>query len=175
MKHKSNLLFGLIFLITFACPFFSAQALDNTSNKTNAIGVIFGEPTGITAKFLLQNNHAIDAGLALSFDSYVLLYSDYLFQFPGAFGSSTEFAKQLKPYVGVGAEFLFDENTGRYNDHYFGNSSASIGFGIRIPLGVEWVALDAPIGVFVELVPGVGIAPGTYGFVQGGVGARLYF
>ena len=46
---------------------------------------------------------------------------------------------------------------------------------IRIPLGAEWNPRSAPIGVYAELAPGIGLAPGTFGFVEGGIGARFYF
>jgi len=33
---------------------------------------------------------------------------------------------------------------------------------VRIPIDIEWMTPDAPFGFFVELVPGMGIALGTY-------------
>jgi hypothetical protein len=102
------------------------------------------------------------------------LYGDYLFHFHRAFGGA-EFARDLVPYVGLGAEIFFAESGTRNNGAYYTSSSSSVGFGIRIPLGIEWMIPRAPLGVYVELTPGVGLIPGTFGYFQGGIGARFYF
>lgn len=152
----------------------------SSPHKSTGLGLILGEPTGLTAKFWLGSREAIDLGLAYSFSDYVLIYSDYLYHFHGAFGSSNEFAKDLTPYVGIGGEIIFASSSGsgvstRTGNHYFKSSSSSVGVGIRIPFGLEWMTPKVPLGVFIELVPGIGLAPGTYGFLQGGIGARFYF
>ena len=155
----------------------AAVADSHTSGQdTTGLGVIFGEPTGFTGKFWLQPDRAIDAGVAFSFSNFVDLYGDYLFHFPGAFGRQPDFSRSFMPYVGVGGELFVSENTNHTNGMYYTSSSGSAaGFGIRIPVGLECVLRSAPIGIFAELVPGVGIVPSTFGFLQGGVGARYYF
>ena len=176
-KHKLVMLFLLSLLTFLSLMPLRAIASDASSleNNPTGLGVIFGEPTGFTAKFWMPEHQAIDAGLAFSLSSYVLIYSDYLFHFPGVFGNSTEFTRAMSPYVGVGAEIIISENSVRTNNHYFDTPGSSTGLGIRIPLGIEWALKTMPIGIFAELVPGMGITPGTYGFFQGGVGARWYF
>ena len=160
-------------------PSVPAQAAHSTQSQsddsTTGVGVIFGEPTGFTGKFWLSSDRAVDAGLAFSFSDFVLLYSDYLFHFPGAFGRSNAFLHQLVPYVGLGGEIFISENTANTNGKYFTSNNSSVDFGVRIPLGIEWKIPRSPVGVFVELVPGLGLLPDTFGFFQGGVGARFYF
>jgi hypothetical protein len=61
-------------------------------------------------------------------------------------------------------------------DRYFAdNSSAAFALGMRIPFGLEWRPSEAPLGVFVELAPGLTLIPGTSSFFQGDIGIRYYF
>ena len=146
------------------------------TSRPYGLGVILGEPTGITAKYWFDRRQAIDSTFSYSFNDYFLLYADYLYHFPRAFGRSTEFLSQLNPYVGVGLElFIQTQDTGNQDRTYFRSDQGSTGLGIRIPLGIEWRPGSPPLGVFVELTPGVGVIPATFGFVQGGIGLRFYF
>jgi len=49
--------------------------------KKFGIGVIIGEPTSITGKYMIDNNNAIDAGIGwdISGDNNLHIYGDYLF------------------------------------------------------------------------------------------------
>lgn len=142
-----------------------------------AAGLVLGEPTGFTAKHGLSSRSAVDAGLAFSFDRFFLVYSDYLWHFPGGFAtrSSEPFVQQLTPYVGAGGVLLFSTDSGRNDGKFFTSGGSSVGFGIRVPLGIEWKPGSPPLGVFAEMVPGIGVVPSTFGFLEGGIGARWYF
>jgi len=176
MKIKV-LVFGSVFVLVSMAFTPSSRADDNErlGDKPTGIGVVLGEPTGFTLKEWIAPRQAIDLGLAFSFDNYVSVYSDYLFHFPEAFGNSTAFLRSLQPYVGIGGELFLSGNSNRAKTEYYNSPGSSVGFAIRIPLGAECLVPGAPIGVFAELVPGVGIVPGTFSFLQGGVGARYYF
>jgi hypothetical protein len=140
------------------------------------LGVVIGEPTGLSAKYWLTSKHAIDFGLAYSFNSFVEVFADYLFHFPGVFGASSQFTTQLTPYIGIGGIFFGSTNgVNSRNNHYFTSDGSTAGLGLRLPLGIEWSPMDPPIGVFVELVPGLGIIPSTFGFLEAGIGVRYYF
>ncbi len=171
-----------LFLVTLALWAGLASAQSPKRNTTSTghslgLGIILGEPSGFTGKVLIQNNHAIDFGVAYSFGDYVLIYADYLFQWPGAFRLKTgeKFFEQLVPYVGVGVEALIATSGPGVSRTYWGSRSASVGAGVRIPLGIEWLPGDPPLGIFLEIAPGIGFIPLTYVFFQGGIGARYYF
>jgi hypothetical protein len=151
------------------------EGSSTTPPSKSSLGIILGEPSGLTGKFWTAQDRAIDAGLAFSFNSFFLVYSDYLFHFYGSIPHSDRFMRTLDPYVGVGGEFFFSEGGHASGNHYFDTSDSSFGLGIRVPLGAEWFIPRAPLGIFVELVPGLGVIPGTFGFLQGGIGARYYF
>ena len=107
----------------------------HADTKSAGLGVVLGEPTGFAGKFWTASDRAIDVGLAFSVNNFMLIYSDYLFHFHGALGTSTPFLQELQPYVGVGGE-LFLSGSGRSNSAYF--STNTTGFGLRIPIGAEW-------------------------------------
>jgi hypothetical protein len=132
------------------------------------LGVMFGEPTGITAKYWHRSTQALDFGVTYSFGNYVILLADYLWHFPNAFSSIThgKAASEFAPYIGVGGTLSL-ENNRRNSNH--------AQLGVRIPLGIEFRPSYPSLGIFLELVPAVAIAPSVFGFLQGGIGIRYYF
>ncbi|MGZ3698455.1 MAG: BAPKO_0422 family outer member beta-barrel protein [Bdellovibrionota bacterium] len=154
-----------------AAPAQAATGLNHTGE--NGLGVVLGEPTGITGKFWLASNHAIDAGLAYAFESYFIVYADYLFNFGGMIHAKhSKFPKELEPYVGVGPVLFISTSSGA--PRVYGNA-ASAGLGVRIPLGLEYFIPKTTLGLFAEIVPGIGLIPATYGILEGGIGIRYYF
>jgi hypothetical protein len=179
-----NAILSLV-LICFAIPTFAAAKNKNLSSSTSVtsshkkfgLGVVLGDPVAITGKVWLNSTTAADVGVAYYSDRFFLIYTDYLLHFPGAFKTSNRFFSELSPYVGVGGMLLFF-SSGYYHDgEYYRNSGSSqLGLAARIPLGIEWLPTNAPhLGVFVEVVPGVSVIPGTSGFFLAGIGARYYF
>lgn len=168
-----NFWLGLLLILSIITAGHKASA----AGRNFGAGLVIGEPTGLTGKVFLNSEEAIDFGMAFAFSDYALFYGDYLFHFPDGFGHAEQFIAQLTPYVGIGAMVLF------FNSNYYGPdkkysrvaNSTSAGFGVRIPLGIEWKPAKPPLGVFVELVPGIGLVPGTFGFIGGGIGVRYYF
>lgn len=139
------------------------------------LGAVFGEPTGFTAKYWLDSRDAADAGLAYSFDGFLLLYADYLVHFPSlvnqTFAPAT--ARTLHPYLGVGGLFFISTRSDS-KSRSLADGDDKVGFGVRIPLGIEWTPSSTQFGVFLEIVPGLGLLPSTTGFLQGGLGVRYY-
>jgi hypothetical protein len=144
------------------------------------LGVLLGSPTALSAKYFYGGNQAVDAGLAFS-SRYTLVFADYLKHFPGIFGKQNEFVSGLIPYVGVGPIIVFDNddhhdrNHRRHHRDYFGDEDDDFAFGARIPFGVEWIAREIPVGVALEIVPGLVVMPSTGAFLQAGLAVRYYF
>jgi hypothetical protein len=157
----------------------SAPVPAHADRQGFGLGVILGEPTGFTGKYRYDARSALDFGLAWSFSSFFLIYGDYLYHFPSAFrGAREPFFQQLTPYIGGGGALFFDTASRRVGDRdakYFTKDGDSFGLGIRFVAGLEWSPPSIPLGVFLELAPGVGIVPSTFGFIQGGIGVRYYF
>ena len=123
------------------------------------IGVLLGEPTGLSAKVRLGPTSAIDAAAAWSFvdEGSFYFHADYLMHFNDVF---TVDPGELPLYVGVGGMMSLRQD--------------SI-LGIRIPVGLAYEFETAPLDVFFEIAPGMGIFPETSLEIGGGIGIRYYF
>lgn len=180
MKHVLRL-FVLISLLclSFGIPVHASMIKPTpTASRSGSfgLGLIIGEPTAITGKLWLEPMKAIDFAFAYSFDHYLVLYSDYLVHFPEVFSHSSLFLSETTPYFGVGAVLAFAEGHHMDKDRkFFGHRSESVGVGVRVPFGAEWRPHLTPIGVFLELTPGISVIPETSGLFEGGIGVRYYF
>lgn len=138
----------------------SLRAQADTGNGGNlGIGLMLGEPTGITVKKWNNENSAFDVGAAWSLsgrNEAIHLHADYL---QHSWFDDVENG-QLAFYYGFGGRVIFaDEATA----------------GIRIPLGLNYVFRVAPFDIFVEAVPILDLAPDTEFAGNGAVGIRYYF
>lgn len=127
------------------------------------LGVIVGEPTGVSAKLWLGDMMAVDAAAAWSVSRYAALHvhADVLYH---NFELLKVTSGSLPAYVGVGGRF----KVARGED-----DKARIG--LRVPLGLEYLFDGLPLGAFLEVAPVLDLVPGTQFDVNGGLGARWYF
>ena len=144
-----------IIIVMLATPVLAAEY------KTFGIGVIAGEPTGITGKYMLNDSSGIDAGVGwkTSGDSEFHIYADYLFHIHDLIKVKKG---ALPVYVGGGLRWVDREN--RDNK-----------FGIRVPVGLEYLFDNVSLGAFAELVPVLNLTPDTDFDLEGGIGIRFYF
>ena len=152
MKGKLIILFLLIFIAT------NALALER--NKFG-LGVMAGDPTGLTAKYMIDTKTGIDAaiGWKTSGDSEFYISSDYLFHLYDLI----KIPEGISPlYFGGGLRFI--DRDKRENK-----------FGIRIPVGVEYLFLNNSLGAFGELVPILDLKPDTEFDLEFGIGIRYFF
>jgi hypothetical protein len=137
------------------------------------LGVIAGEPTGLSLKVWLDGRHAVDAGLGWSFseNESFHVHGDYLWHNFGLL-SQSQVQGRLPVYYGVGARLkMEDEGDGHDN----GKNEDDALFGVRFPLGIDWIATAAPIDVFVEIAPILDLLPGTDLSFNAAIGVRYWF
>jgi hypothetical protein len=120
------------------------------ANKTFGVGIELGEPTGLTGKYFFSDKAAIDFGLGWIYGHYYYgngahLYADFLYH-PISLVSTDAF--ELPLFIGVG--FRFWDFDYCYRDLCGYHDSA---FGIRIPFGIAFDFNNAPIDIFLQLVP----------------------
>lgn len=146
------------------------------------VGFIIGSPSSLNVKYFDSSKVAYDAGLAFDSHDYIMLYADYLLHFPGMFKSESSFINSLNPYVGVGPFVAFSDHgdhthgPGNSHDHdMFGDGHDDFALGLRVPLGVEWRATEIPLGVALEIAPGISILPDTDSLIGLGLALRYYF
>ena len=121
-----------------------------------AVGVIVGEPTGVSGKLWLSHAGAVDAAAAWSFvnQGAVHLHADYLLHNHDLIKVESGTAAV---YYGLGGRLKFGTQTS---------------VGVRIPVGIEYLLAEIPVGVFAELGPVLDLAPSTKLRFNGAIGAR---
>jgi hypothetical protein len=150
MKKILSLLF--LFIILF-------QMNSLAQNKQFGLGIILGEPTGLSAKLWTTNENAFDFAAAWSFrrDGRLLLQADYVWHIFNLIHVSSG---KLPFYVGIGGRVILRDDPD---------------VGVRIPFGLDYIFADAPVDIFFELVPILDLAPETDFDLGGGIGARFWF
>ncbi|MDY6827876.1 MAG: hypothetical protein SV583_00740 [Pseudomonadota bacterium] len=146
----------------------AAPALRAEAPSGLGLGAMVGEPTGLTAKWWLDNDAAIDVGAAwaLSDDDEFQLHVDYLVH-RHDWVSIPDLQAYTPVYFGVGARVKFEEDDrGKDDDDVVG---------IRFPVGIALRPHDTPLEFFAELVPIVDVAPDSEFDLNAAVGGRYYF
>ena len=124
------------------------------------LGVIIGEPTGISMKYWNGKTTAVDGAIAWSFEdeSALHLHMDYLIH---AFAIIDVSEGSLPLYYGIGGRFKFQKRDDRV--------------GIRIPLGMAYIFRKAPLDIFFEIVPILELIPSTKIGFNAAIGIRYFF
>ena len=122
-------------------------------------GVMFGEPSGITAKVWQGQRNAFDFGLAWSFEhtNTMTMQADYLWH---NYNIIKVDEGTMPIYYGVGGRVMVGNE---------GN------VGIRVPIGVNYLFAHDPLGLFFEVAPILDLAPSTNFDLNADVGIRYYF
>jgi len=147
-----------------------ARADGDDSNRgekgTLGIGIILGEPTGVTAKLYLKDDQAIQAAAGSAFISGGLsLTADYVFH---PLILQTRDSYVLPVYIGPGVRLI---------DYTNGRASSTFALGLRAVAGLLFDFKTVPLDAFIE-VGGVLEYDFTKGFGLGlnaGAGIRYYF
>jgi hypothetical protein len=123
------------------------------------LGIILGEPTGVSGKAWLTDRTAIDMAAAWSFsdEAALHLHADYLFH---NFDLITVDTGQLPIHFGIGARVKFEDESK---------------LGVRIPVGLTYIFSGTPIDIFFEIVPILDLVPDTEFEANAAIGARFYF
>lgn len=153
MRYKylpvSCFLLGFMLL---SSPHVSAQS----ESSSFGIGVMIGEPTGVSVKNWFGSRTAVDVGAAwsLSQNEAIHLHSNFLIH--NAFTDTP----RLSFYYGLGGRVIFADTPKA---------------GIRVPVGLSFLFENAPFDLFVEAAPILDITPDVSLSGNGGFGFRYYF
>ncbi len=123
------------------------------------LGIILGEPTGVSAKLWITDRTAIDAAAAWSFsdEAALHLHADYLFH---NFDLISVEKGKLPVHFGIGARVKFEDDSK---------------IGVRIPVGLTYIFDGAPMDIFFEVVPILDLAPDTDFSANAAIGVRYFF
>jgi hypothetical protein len=124
------------------------------------LGIVLGEPTGVSFKQWMTGGTALAGAAAWSFEDEGAFHAhvDYLFHRQDVVEAD---AGRMLFYVGIGGRIKAEEDDSR--------------MGVRVPLGFDYVFAGPPLDVFFEVAPVLDVAPGTDFRVNGGIGIRYYF
>lgn len=131
----------------------------NAQSKGPGLGIIIGEPTGISFKYWTGSTTAFDAALAWSFveEGAFHIHGDYLFHNIRLISVP----EGLLPfYYGIGARI---------------KTAKDAKLGVRVPLGLAYLFQNAPIDIFLEIVPILNLTPKTDFNINAALGARYFF
>ncbi len=125
------------------------------------LGVILGEPTGISMKLWLNGSNALDGAVSWSLrergEDKIHLHADYLWH---DFDLINHESGLFPLYYGFGGRIIFKDKT-------------QLGF--RAPLGISWYLSGAPLDFFVEIAGIIDIVPETDFDLNAGIGIRYIF
>jgi hypothetical protein len=165
-----------IFIITAVCLFsiisqnFDVKAQGPRGNNFG-FGLILGDPTGGTIKYWFSRENALVASLGNSYFGALRINVDYLWHFD-AFNSQV-----VKMYAGIGGVLGIGEGNHWYYKHGkddFWYRKDGTGLGVRATIGLNIIPRNAPIEIFVEAGPLIGIAPAFGSTIDASVGIRFY-
>jgi len=123
------------------------------------LGLMVGEPTGLSGKYWLSPLSAIDGALGWSFgkNNWVQLHGDYLIH---NYGIVNVGKGKLPVYYGIGARMIF---------------STANRVGIRGVAGLDYLFQSDPLDIFLEIAPVLDLAPEIEFDFNAGIGIRYYF
>lgn len=124
------------------------------------LGIIAGEPTGISAKMWMTQNTAVDAAAAWSFgngEDAFHLHGDYLLHNTSLFDVDQGV---LALHFGIGGRIKFANDTL---------------VGVRVPVGLTYLFDNVPIDTFLEVVPILDLVNETDLNFNAAIGVRYFF
>ena len=123
------------------------------------VGIILGEPTGISAKYWIDRTTAVDGAIAWSFvdGGAFHIHGDYLLH---NFSLISVEKGKLPFYYGIGARI---------------KTLSDVTFGVRVPVGLSYIFTDIPVDLFLEVVPLLDLIPKTNFRLNASIGGRFYF
>lgn len=142
-----------------------ASSLSYSQSNNFGIGIIVGEPTGLSMKVKLSENTAVDGALGWSFvdEGSVHIHGDFLLH---DYSLISVDEGRLPVYYGIGGRIkLKNKEKGSDDDR----------IGIRVPLGLAYEFSSRKADVFLEVVPILDLTPKSRVTINAALGVRYYF
>ncbi len=149
-----------IHTILFAVLFGFLSTITVFAQQHNfGLGIILGEPTGLSLKLWTGNSTAFDGAVAWSFgkNDAFHIHGDFLVHNYKLIKVSKG---RLPVYYGIGGRIKMEEESK---------------LGVRIPVGLNYLFEDAPLDIFLEIVPVLELIPATDFSMNAAIGIRFFF
>ena len=160
---KKNFRGWLLTVIAAVSLSFTCLMHDVHAREGIGVGVIVGEPTGVSMKYWIDRTSAFDFACAWSLadNSPIQFHADYLIHGPSVTTNSSEQKGSLPWYYGIG---------GRVKNI---NNESHVG--IRVPFGITYLVSEVPVDIFGEISPVLDLKPSVNLNWNGALGIRYYF
>lgn len=157
---KSSRVFAILFVIAALLSLVPnlVKAQPNGENGGNlGIGVMLGEPTGVSVKSWNNSRSAFDIGAAWSLgtEEALHMHADYLLH---SYFKEVD-SERLAFYYGIGGRVIFADEPS---------------VGVRVPIGLNYIFQNIPFDFFVEAAPIFDFTPDAEFAGNGAVGIRYY-
>jgi len=155
---KNGTILALVGLLFISVSAVQAQPKGNEGDK--GLGIIIGDPTGVSFKAWLNSKHAFDLALAwtLERNESLHIHGSYLYHNNNFFNPNRG---RMPLYYGIGGRVKVREDRTT--------------LGVRVPFGFEYLFQGAPLGLFLEVAPILDLTPNTELDINTGLGIRFYF
>jgi hypothetical protein len=153
---------AVLIIALFAAVAGMTFAQTGRAGGNTGLGIIFGEPTGVSFKYWTGRTMAIDAVAAWSFadGSSFQLHADLLFH---SFDLFQMERGRMVLFYGFGGRIKTKDINGDFVMSF------------RLPIGISYEFERAPVEIFVEIAPMLNLIPSTQAAIGGGIGFRYYF
>ncbi len=129
------------------------------------IGIMIGEPTGLSFKQWVSRDTAIAGGAAWSFSGRESfhIHADHVWHLFELLPpeEAPDIHGFFSPYFGIGMRARLRSGSSRT--------------GVRIPGGVSYIPPEAPLEIFLEIAPIMDVVPDTTLRLNAALGARYFF
>ncbi|MDG0817335.1 hypothetical protein [Bdellovibrio svalbardensis] len=158
---KTLLIASSVVLSFFIIEFFAAEK----AHADSALGIVIGDPTGVSGRTSLNGAHSLEGAIAYSFGHYdgTEIHGTYLWDRARSFATKEG---PIEMYYGLGARVIFI-NSGKHD--------GEVAVGPRAPLGVLYNFHNPNIEVFGEIAATLDIVPATDVDLDLGIGFRVRF
>ncbi len=150
-------------ILTIICLFFMTVSVAH--GEDHALGVILGDPSGLSGKMKYDGRHSIDGALAYSSGRHsgLQFHADYLWDRARSWGTTHG---PIDMYYGLGGRLI------SYNDE---DHKAQVSVGPRGSLGLDFNINNPNIEFFGELAVVLEVVPSMTADIDAGIGARIRF
>jgi len=153
---------GVLATLCFALALAAATG-SSAAQETDdfGLGLILGDPTGVSGKYMLSPDMAVDGaiGFGIIGGDHLHIHSDLLWQFDILHGP----AGSLDIYLGVGPTLAI--NRGK----------TDLMLGARGPVGISFLFRRVPLDIFLELALGLFIVEEVDLDLDAAIGIRYWF
>lgn len=141
------------------------KPLFSNSSKSFELGIVLGEPTGLSARFWIGKN-SIDGALGMGYNG-LSLHGSFLFH---KITNLKIEGYKLPFYYGPRVQIGEHRDNSKFSDNR--NSTK---FGVYFNLGTSYMFKSIPFNLFLEIAPGIQLGDPAGFDICGGIGFRYVF